>query len=144
MKRAMKEAARLLQAEGHEIIQLRPEESLVAEACEVAFALFGMMAAGPDFITEGREPPVKTVVYARGLMAGMPSKFAKEQASLEGVVKLAGLTAKRQEVAEAWRELWNKYQFDAVLSPSCQHVAPPHDQFGIPAYTTYLNTLDVS
>ena len=144
IRRALHEAARVLEAQGHEIIRLTPAESLVAEATEVALAFFATRVAGPDLIEEGGEPAVNSVVQTRKVMSELAPNFLNDLDGLHGIDKLAALNVKRLAVVDHWRELWNKYRFDAVLSPSAQHTAVPHDQYGIPPYTVFLNTLDVS
>ncbi len=144
IKRSLNEAARLLEAQGHEIIRLDPAECLVAEATEVALAFFATKVAGPDLIQEGGEPAVNSVVLTRRHNSGLAPNFLKDIDNLHGLDKLAALNVKRSAVIDKWRKLWNKYGFDAVLSPAAQHTALPHDQYGIPPYTVYLNTLDVS
>ena len=144
IKRALDEAARMLEADGHEIVRLDPAECLVAEATEVALAFFASKVAGPDLIEEGGEPAVNSVVLTRKALSGLAPKFLKDIDNLQGVDKLAALNVKRAAVLDAWRELWRKHQLDAVLSPSAQHTALPHAHYGIPPYTVFLNTLDVS
>jgi amidase len=144
VRRALNEAVRLLEAEGHEIVRLGPSESLIAEATEVALAFFATKSGGPDLIEEGGEPAMNTVVLTRKVMSELTSKFLKDIDSLQGVEKLAALNVKWAAVVDAWRETWNKYNFDAVLSPAAQNTAVPHDQYGIPPYTVFLNTLDVN
>ena len=144
IKRALNEAARMLEADGHELVRLDPAECLVAEATEVALAFFASKVAGPDLIEEGGEPAVNSVVLTRKALSGLAPKFLRDIDTLQGVDKLAALNVKRAAVADGWRELWRKHRFDAVISPSAQHTALPHDQFGIPPYTVFLNTMDVS
>ena len=144
VKRALKEAAHILESKGHEILYLTASEGLVAEATELALAFFMLKVAGPDLIAEGGEPAVTSVVQTRKLMSELAPNFLKEIDNLTGIEKLAALNVKRLAVANTWRQLWNKYEFDAVLSPAAQHTALPHDAYGLPPYTVFLNTLDVS
>ena len=144
IKRALHEAARMLEAAGHEIVPLDPSECLVADAVEVALAYFATKVAGPDLIEEGGEPAVNSVVLTRKALSGVAPKLLKDIDNLQGIDKLAALNVKRAAVTDAWRALWREHRFDAVLSPAAQHTALPHDQYGIPPYTVYLNTLDVS
>jgi amidase len=144
VRRAMKEAVRLLESQGHEIFHLSEDDSAVIECCEIALAFFGMSAGGPDFITEGGEPAVNSVVKSRMAMGTLPLKFCDDIKDLEGINKLAALNVKRLAVQEHWRKIWRKYQLDAVLSPSAQNTATIHDTFGMPPFTMFVNTLDVS
>ena len=143
IRRALNEAARVLESQGHEIVHLDPAECLVAEAVEVAIAYFATRHAGPDMIEQGGEPAINSVVQTRKVMGGIAPNFLKELDKLQGIEKLAALNVKRMALSEAWREIWRKYRFDAVICPAAQHTALPHDEWGIPPYTVFLNTLDV-
>ena len=143
VKRALVEAARVLEAEGHEMIQLTPKEGRVAEATEVALAYFMLRPDGPDLLAG--EPAVNSVVKTRKLMSELAPDFLKEIDHLTGLNKLAALNVHRQAVMDSWRQdIWVKHQLDAVLCPPAQHTAVPHDAYGLPPYTVFLNTLDVS
>ena len=78
IKRALREAIRMLEADGHEIVRLDPAECLVAEATEVALAFFATKVAGPDLIEEGGEPAVNSVVLTRKALSGLAPRFLKD------------------------------------------------------------------
>lgn len=137
------EAARLLQLDGHEIVPLEANECRVAEATEIAFAFFSASGRDGSPIQESGEPIVPSVIKAMRASSENTNQFSADVGDLNGVQRLAALNVKRLAIAEAWRQLWNKYDLDAVIAPSAQHTAVPHDQFGLPAYTVFLNTLDV-
>ena len=105
IKRSLNEAARLLEAQGHEIIRLDPAECLVAEATEVALAFFATKVAGPDLIQEGGEPAVNSVVLTRRHNSGLAPNFLKDIDNLHGLDKLAALNVKRSAVIDKWRKL---------------------------------------
>jgi amidase len=58
--------------------------------------------------------------------------------------KIAALGKERHRLSEAWRKLWNALKLDAVICPGAQHTAVKHDSYKYPAYTAFLNVLDVS
>ena len=144
VKRAIGEAVRLLEAEGHVIVPLQASECHVADATDVAFAFFNATGSRDGPIQAGGEPMVPSVVAAKRVVLELTKRTFAGEDDCQGIPRIAALNVKRSEIAEEWRRLWNKHQLDGVIAPSAQHTAVPHDQYLIPPYTVFLNTLDVS
>lgn len=146
VKRALKEAAKLVSAQGHEVVELDPTECHVAYAAEVAFKYFGLnrWQPGTSPIEQGGEPLIPSVEKARKVMGKTSFRFIDDINDLEGLPLLTALNVKRAALIEDWRKLWSKYQLDAVMAPAAQHTAVPHDQYERAPYTVFLNCLDVS
>ena len=142
--RTIREAARLLQAAGHEVVSLPADETRTDHAVEIAFAMFGQMGDDGARLKASGEPMIPSIIITIAATARIPQTHTGELSDLEPFKRLAALTAKRSAYQDRWRCIWNKYGLDAVLAPAAQHTAVAHDEFLIPAYTTLLNTLDVS
>lgn len=144
VRRALNEAARLLRARGHEVIAIPAAEARVSDAVEVASGFFGLDPSVFDHIRASEEPLVPSVTKIQQVASSILNTYVTDIADLEGIPKIAALNMKRLEIAEAWRRIWIEYQIDAVISPPSQNTAVPHDQYGLPPYTAFLNVLDVS
>lgn len=145
IQRIMREAARLLEAEGHEIVLLPANETRTDQAVEISFAMFMQMGDGGARIQASGEPLVPSVAATLAGAGKLPQNHVGDLSSdLDSFRRLAALTSKRTAYQEAWRRLWNKYALDAVIAPAAQNTAVMHDNFLVPAYTTLLNCLDVS
>jgi amidase len=144
IKRAMAETVKRLEAAGHELVPLTADEGQVADCQEVACELFILhTGTSMDFITASGEPMVPSVKRMDGPANVGNYKFVPDLKSLDFVHRYAALTVKRQEICENWRKIWLEKKLDAVLSPSAQNTALPHDTFGWPPYTAFVNLLDV-
>lgn len=144
IKRALKEAAERLQAQGHEIVTLSSEEARTSDSIEVAFELFSLApgTAGQHIRASG-EPAVPSVAKNLGPANQGKYSFVTNLEGLDLLHKFAAVNVKRQEFVEAWRNIWAKHRLDAIIAPSAQNTAAPHDTFGFPPYTCLFNLLDV-
>lgn len=144
VKKAVAEAIKLLEANGHEIVFLQPEECLVAKSALVAWALMDLDDKADRVVEAGGEAPIPARVRMREEMAKLDWSCIADVDSKPGLARLSGLTVKRNEIINAWRKLWQQHQLDAVIGPPAQNTAVEHDEYGIPPYTQLLNFLDVS
>ncbi|KNG50477.1 general amidase-b [Stemphylium lycopersici] len=144
VKRAVAEAVKLLEAQGHSIHTIPHLAAYMADSVALSLAFFGIDDAHPDHIAEGGEPPVPSVKQAGEAFAAISTPFLDDCANLTGISRLLALNIKREAIAEEWREMWKEQKLDAVIGPAAQHTAVPHDTFGLPPYTLLLNLLDAS
>ncbi|KAF2713647.1 amidase signature enzyme [Pleomassaria siparia CBS 279.74] len=144
VKRALANAARVLQAAGHEIIPIPASTAQVANATLLAWTYFGLDGTGMAHITAGNEPIIPSIIHIQKTFAQMDDSFCRDVEGLQGVPRVAALNVKRMGIAEGWRKVWSEQGLDAVISPAAQHTAVPHDTYGIPPYAAFLNLLDVS
>ncbi|KAL6246096.1 hypothetical protein RBB50_007249 [Rhinocladiella similis] len=143
IKRALAEAAKKLEAAGHDLVQLTPAEGQVSDANEVACELFVLnTATSKQFIDASGEPPVPSVAAQIGPGNAGHYNFVPKLDGLDFLHKYALLSVKRQELCENWRTIWLEKKLDAVLAPAAQNTAVPHDNFGWPPFTAFLNLLD--
>ncbi|KJK92494.1 hypothetical protein H633G_03630 [Metarhizium anisopliae BRIP 53284] len=112
VRRTVAEASRLLQASGHEVVELQSDECRISEALQVAFALFALDETADGIVKAAGEPPI-------------PSRIRINQ-----------------EMGKAPQELWQKYEIDAVIGPGGRTTAIEHDEFTLPPYTVLMNVLD--
>jgi amidase len=144
IKRAIKEVARKLQAQGHEIITLKSDETRTSDGIEVAIELFSLApGTAKGHIEASGEPAVPSVAKQYGPANYGKYTYVTNLEGLDKLHKLAALTVKRQQFIEGWRDLWVQHKLDAILAPSAQNTAVPHDNFGWPPYTCLFNLLDV-
>jgi amidase len=145
VKRALSEAVQLLKAQGHEIIPIPASSAQIANALELAFAYFVLDGTSMSHIAASGEPIIPSII--QGMQAytkTMPlAKFCTDVAQLEGIEKIAALNVKRTVLAEDWVRIWREYGLDGVVAPAAQHTAVPHDVYGLPPYTVFVNVLDV-
>ncbi|OCT53037.1 Acetamidase [Cladophialophora carrionii] len=144
VKRALEEAIRRIQADGHQVIQLSAEQGRVADATEVAARLFTLETETTvGHIKASGEPPVPSVAAQHQPANRGERSFVPDISKLGKLQQYAALTVKRQELSEDWRKLWSDLKLDAVIGPPAQNTAVPHDTYGWPPYTAHLNLLDV-
>lgn len=144
VKRALAEAVRLLEAQGHYIHKISAPTAHVADALAIAFAYFFLDDTAPQHIEASGEPLVPSVKQSMGAFHAFKNSFLDDMAHLEGVKRVAALNVKRNIIMDEWRSLWKEQKLDVVIGPSAQHTAVPHDTYGLPPYTLFLNVLDVS
>ncbi|KAM0550326.1 hypothetical protein ACHAPJ_008997 [Fusarium lateritium] len=140
--RAMEEAAKLLQASGHQIVPLPSEQCHVADATEVAWPIFLLDDTAYQHVEAGGEPLVQSVEYLHSMARELKHRFVHDTSGLDHLDRLSIINAKKAEIFEDWRKLWAG--IDVVLSPPAQSTAVEHDKFGLPPYTTLTNILNVS
>ncbi|OAP65475.1 hypothetical protein AYL99_01447 [Fonsecaea erecta] len=143
VKRALAEAAKKLADQGHQLIHLSPEQGHVSDATEVAWELFCLETETPTgHILASGEPAVPSVAAGFRPANFGSYKYVPDIDKLDRLQKFAALTVKRQELSEDWRKTWSEMELDAVISPPAQNTAVPHDTYGWPPYTCFLNLLD--
>ncbi|KAF3006276.1 hypothetical protein E8E14_007729 [Neopestalotiopsis sp. 37M] len=146
VRRTLENTARALKSEGHEVIELSPDEGLVTDAVAIAGLLFRLDDTATQIVQAGGEPFIPSLVAiqqtsAKLLASPEYSKFAA-LTQLHGLEQLAVLNKERAKIQAKWNKLWATHQIDAVISPSIRTTAVEHDAVGIPAYTMLLNLLD--
>lgn len=144
VERALADAAKKLEAAGHELVTLTTAEGQVSDAIEVACELFSLhTGTSMEYINSSGEPMVPSVAKMFGPANAGNYSFVPSLKGLDFVHQYALLSVKRQEITENWRKIWLEKKLDAVLAPAAQNTAVPHDTFGWPPYTCFLNLLDV-
>lgn len=146
VRRVLEEAVRLLEAQGHEIIQLTEEECRIVESNEIGWALFGLDQGSKKFLESTGEPPVSAMHYLMkqaGKLIGFYKPTVPDTTDLDPLHKLALLNTHRAELREAYRKIWLHHDLDICIAPPAQTTAVPHDTFGLAPYTTVTNVLDV-
>lgn len=144
VKRALAEAVRLLEAQGHYIYNISAPKAHVADAVAVGFEFFFLDDTGAKHIDASGEPLIRSVKQGMEAWGAFKNSFLDDIAHLEGVKRVAALNVKRHIIADEWRSLWKDEKLDVVIGPSAQHTAVRHDTYGLPPYTLLLNVLDVS
>ncbi|RSL88984.1 hypothetical protein CEP52_015034 [Fusarium oligoseptatum] len=138
--RVLAEAAKILEASGHQIVALPSKECHVADATEVTWPIFLMDDTAYKHVEAGGEPLVQSVKYLHGMARKLGRRFVPETDGLDHLDRLAVLNTKKAEIIEDWKSIWN--DVDVVLSPPAQSTAVEHDKFGLPPYTTLTNLID--
>ncbi|KAF1837913.1 amidase [Decorospora gaudefroyi] len=142
VKRALANAVKTLEAQGHEIIPLPASCAHVANALALAFAYFQLDDTAFSHIAASGEPLVPSVAQGMHDFGKFKSDFLADIADLDGISRLAALNVKRHSIAEDWRAMWQKEGLDGVMGPVAQSTAVRHDTYGLPPYTLMLNVLD--
>ncbi|EXV02612.1 amidase domain protein [Metarhizium robertsii] len=142
VRRTVAEASRLLQASGHEVVELQSQECRISEALQVAFALFALDETADGIVKAAGEPPIPSRIRIGQEMGKAPQEFVSDLRNLSELKQLSGLNLKRQELISDWCRLWQKYEIDAVIGPGGRTTAIEHDEFTLPPYTVLMNVLD--
>jgi amidase len=150
VKRTLANVVKQLEAQGHTIVPIPASRANIGKAVTIAYGFYGLdNVTGRAAIEKSGEPlveSVKNAIEAFGKYSSGPyrSDFLDDIKDLEGVPYVAALNTKRHIVAEEWMALWKELGLDGVIAPPAQSTAVRHDTYGMPPYTTFLNTLDVS
>lgn len=97
------------------------------------------------FMARSGEPPVPSVArHVAPRHCDALDSLRKDMEGMDMFRKIAALQRARQELSEAWRMLWKDLSLDVVICPGSQVTAVKHDTYPYPAYTVFLNVLDVS
>ncbi|KAH7128919.1 amidase signature domain-containing protein [Dactylonectria macrodidyma] len=142
VKETVAKVAEILQSHGHEVVLLDPAECHVAAANQIAGGLLSLDSTPGKIIASSGEPIVPSMRMFAEQMKKIDWNFVPDLTSMDDLQKFGTLQNKRAEITQAWQRLWVKYDIDAVISPSAQNTAVEHDQFGWPAYSTFMNVLD--
>lgn len=143
VQHALELAVRALKESGHEIISLGAELGHVADAAEVAWKLWGLDDRANSIVKASGEPAVPSRLRIADEAKNMDWNFVPDLSGMDGLGKLSALNVKRAEIVADWNRVWAAENLDAVIAPSAGHTAVEHDRFGIPAYTSLLNILEV-
>ncbi|KAE8155341.1 amidase signature domain-containing protein [Aspergillus avenaceus] len=120
VKHTVTEAVRKLRAQGHTIIPLDVAKCHIADSTETAWKFF----------------MIDDAAYKH-------SRFIPDLNGRDRLSRLALFRAMRAMIMDDWRKIWVDQKLDLVLAPSAQSTAVKHNRFGLPAYTTLTNVLDV-
>ncbi|KAJ5626649.1 Amidase [Penicillium herquei] len=145
MRRALNEAVSLLEAQGHEIIQLNEHNFQLLEANDIAWNIFNLDQHARDLIIESGEPVVPAIGIIMQRIEKVKHVFPFRSVELtEGnrMDTLANLNLRREKLRQCYRSMWVRHNLDICIAPSSQNTAVPHDTSGIAPYATFLNTLD--
>uniref|UniRef100_A0A8H7N2E8 amidase n=1 Tax=Bionectria ochroleuca TaxID=29856 RepID=A0A8H7N2E8_BIOOC len=135
-------AVKALQSQGHEIVTLDASECRVGEASQIMTQLVALDTTAASILEASGEPPVQCLSNFSDKVSKIGWDFLPDLSGKDRLDRYGTLEYIRAEIAEAWRKLWVKHNLDAVISPSAQHTAVEHDNFGWPAYSAFLNLLD--
>jgi amidase len=117
------------------------------EATEIAFGTFALDPGARNHLESSGDPPVPALLHL-----GQQGEKLKQHAgsslpdrsALDRMGQLAALNTHKAEIREEYRKLWLANDLDVCIAPPAQSTAVQHDTFGLPPYTAFLNTLDVS
>lgn len=145
VRRVLAEAIQLLKGHGHQLIHLDAKECQIVEANEIAWNIFSLDQSAMGHIQSAGEPPVPALVHIGKLIEQLKTQNPSlpDMSSLDRLSKLAMLNTYRAELRESYRKMWLQHELDICIAPPAQTTAVPHDTFGVPPYTTFLNCLDV-
>ncbi|KAI6907170.1 amidase family protein [Hortaea werneckii] len=135
--RTMKTAIAQLEESGHQLIPLEPDlpSNVLTDAMKTGFFHFAM---DPKQTVLGHITRSGEAVIPSLSTATMPEmKDFKPQ--LDDVFRLQN---ERLRIQRAFRELYTSKALDAILMPTYQATAVPHDTYGLPCYTVLANLLD--
>ncbi|VUC36747.1 unnamed protein product [Clonostachys rosea] len=142
VEETINKAVKALQSQGHEIVTLDASACRVGEANQIMTQLVTLDTTSGAILESSGEPPVQCLSNFSEKVSKIGWDFLPDLSGKDRLDKYGMLEYIRAEIAEAWRELWVKHNLDAVISPSAQHTAVEHDNFGWPAYSAFLNLLD--
>ena len=145
VQRVMEQAVSQLKAQGHTLISLPANQTMISEAVEISWTMFGYSGDGGKRLKESGEPPIPSLIAGQGIaqkLAKGSATYGVRDETLNDFQRLAATTVKRFALKEVWRNIWNQHDLDVVIAPAAQCTAIPHDTFPLPAYTVLLNCLD--
>lgn len=133
--RTINEVVKTLEGAGHEIVPITKFPSIYA-ALKLAFHFFGMDTAGTPFanISSSGEPRIPSIAT---------SLLPKEEWIEANLDNLYDLNIQRDEYKSKFRDIFMSHELDAFIMPGNAGPAQPHDTYGLPPYTVFLNFLDV-
>lgn len=142
-KKVLADAYARLEAAGHILIRLTPEECRIAEISEVMWN-YPVLDKSVDRIVE-LEPAVPGRECLMSEFLAVKKDYIKPEnlVNLTPVELWGYLNTMGDAILEDWRKLWVKYNLDACVGPPAQGCAIEHDLFGMVPYTCFLNLLNV-
>ena len=134
--RAMTEAVKLLKEDGHEVIPLDGQVLPMIEYTSMAWQFFSLDPAKTAMsrLHAAGEPIIKSLT--KPLVPGMENFVPSLEVLFDSNIQ-------RAEALESFKKVVLNNKLDAVLLPTYQSTAPPHDAYGLPVYTVLPNFLDV-
>lgn len=144
IKKAIADAVKRIEAQGHEIVWLKADECHIAKATMTAWALMGLDDRAERIVEDGGEAVVPSRVRILEEKDKIDWSYLSDVDAEPGLPRFAALNVKRAEIIDSWRKLWSRHQLDAVIGPAAQNTAIEHDEYGMPPYTQFLNLIDVS
>jgi amidase len=137
IQRTMHTAATALKTAGYSITLLDDQIPSIYTTAVLAwkFFLLDPKKTPIDHINASGEPWVPAIASC-----SFP-ELAGWQPSLD---ELFDMNVQRQKILKVYHDLVVKNQLDAILMPTYQATAVPHDTYGVPIYTILPNMLDVS
>lgn len=147
VRRALHEAVKILQDCGHELVLIEVSDAQINAASEVAWELMGLDPGRTviHHITNSGEPFVPSVSTREPPATFGKFQFLKDLTGLDAFHRYAAVNLKRDELQESWmKTIWMEKNLDVVIGPVARSTAVPHDTFGWPVYTVFVNVLDVS
>jgi amidase len=139
VRRAIRDAANLLENAGHTVIDLPPDVSTSAgTGLEMALEYFSLDDTNTSlrYVEEGGEPAINSL---KVLGLDKPSPNQRKYS----IQDLAALDLRRTGYSNAWRQRFTHFDLDIVIAPGAQNTAVPHDTYGLFPYTVMWNLLDV-
>ena len=137
--RALHSTATALKASGHTIVLLDEKIGDMYADVELAWKNFMLDPSCPPLpfqhLTASGEEPIPSLK-----ISAWP-ELKNWKPSLDA---LWDMNVQRAGVLKKYQSLMVEEDLDAILMPGYQAVAPKHDTYGLPIYTTLVNLLDVS
>lgn len=145
VRRVLDEAAARLAAAGHTVVRLPADPARsVGLGARLAFAYFGLGLGGPP------EPAAMEAEFGEPLVKSLAlgvHPFTHHPPPLDTNAPIAQQIAEwhraRAAYNDGWRRAWVDHDLDVLLGPGAQSTAVPHDEYGVPAYTSAWNTTNV-
>lgn len=133
--RALHSAATALKAAGHSIVLLDDKIGDVYADVELAWKYFMLDPSSTPFahLKASGEDPIPSLKISRW------PELRDWKPSLDA---LWDMNVQRAGVLRKYQNLIVSEDLDAILMPGYQAVAPKHDTYGLPIYTTLVNLLD--
>ncbi|KAI7165250.1 amidase family protein [Hortaea werneckii] len=135
--RTMKTAIAQLEESGHQLIPLEPDlpSNVLTDAMKTGFFHFAM---DPEQTILGHITRSGESVIPSLSTATLP-EMKDFKPRLDDVFRLQN---ERLRIQRTFRELYTSKALDAILMPTYQATAVPHDTYGLPCYTVLANLLD--
>ncbi|CDK27142.1 unnamed protein product [Kuraishia capsulata CBS 1993] len=132
MKRILQEAVEKLEANGHYVEILKTFPSYVEGWTEALlnFAIDPQMAIF-DHLEKAGEPPANALCQTE---VGVEAPR-----EIDDIIKLK---KRCRDIEDRWFSIFNEHNFDVIISPGAAGTAPPHDTYGMAAYTCMWNLVD--
>ncbi|KAJ9666035.1 hypothetical protein H2201_003948 [Coniosporium apollinis] len=133
--RAMTTATEALKDAGHTIIPLDGQYPSIYETAILAWKFFLLDPAKTPlkYMKEGNEPFVASLATSR---------FPELDNYEPNLNDLFDMNVERRKIMKVYHDLVVQNQLDAIVMPTYQATAVPHDTYGLPIYTVLPNVID--